>query len=56
MVVATLILSVYVGDVPLPEAPVDLLTRATQTGFIVFTVVCVVGLIFSLQRREKRKP
>lgn len=55
MAVATLILSAYVGATPFSQAPTGLLAQAMCAGFAVFTVACIVGVAFSLQRRE-RKP
>jgi len=50
MAIVTLLLAVYVGNVKLSQAPVDLLLKGTKTVFMVFTVICFVGIFASLAR------
>lgn len=50
MAVVTLLLALYVGNVKLGDADPVLLTSGAKTAFIVFTVLCLGGILASLAR------
>lgn len=50
MAVVTLLLALYVGNVKLGDADPGFLTSGAKTAFIVFTVLCLGGILASLAR------
>jgi predicted MFS family arabinose efflux permease len=54
MSAVTLIVAANMGAASFAEASAALLIRTMRTGFTVFTIVCVVGVFFSLQRKKVR--
>ncbi|GAB6157085.1 MFS transporter [Desulfotomaculum varum] len=53
MAIVTLLLALYVGNVKLTQAPADLLVKGTKTTFIVFTLLCFIGIFASLARGKR---
>ena len=51
MVVVTIIVTFYMQDASLAEAPPDILIRVMRISFIIFTVICIAGVFVSLKRR-----
>ncbi|MDR1239759.1 MAG: MFS transporter [Treponema sp.] len=51
LAIVTSIMAVYTGHTVLADAPVSALLSSMRTGFIIFTVLCVIGIFFSMQRR-----
>lgn len=51
MVIVTIIVTRYMGDKPLSEADPEILINVINISFIIFTVICVVGVFVSLKRR-----
>ncbi|MCL6478849.1 MAG: MFS transporter [Peptococcaceae bacterium] len=54
MAIVTLVLAFYVGSVKLSPAYSELLVRGTRISFVVFTVLCFVGVFASLARGNIR--
>ncbi|MHB8918633.1 MAG: MFS transporter, partial [Desulfocucumaceae bacterium] len=54
MAIVTLVIAFYVGNVILGPAYSDQLIKSTRTAFIVFTVLCFVGIFASLARGNVR--
>jgi MFS family permease len=53
MAIVTLIISAHMGAASFAEAPTAQLIATMRTGFIVFTVICVVGVFCSMNRKSK---
>lgn len=53
MAVVTLIIAVHMGAATFTGAAPGQLMSVMRTGFIVFTVICAVGIVFSLQRKTR---
>lgn len=53
MAVATLLLTIYVGEVDFSSANPDSLLRGTKTAFVVFTIMCFGGIFASLARGKR---
>ena len=51
MVVVTIIVTFYMQDASLAEAPPDILIRVMRISFIIFTGICIAGVFVSLKRR-----
>ncbi|MDR0425018.1 MAG: MFS transporter [Clostridiales Family XIII bacterium] len=54
MAVVTLITAAHMGTATFAGATPQQLIGAMRTGFIIFTVICAVGVLFSLQRKGTR--
>jgi MFS family permease len=52
MAIVTLVVSAHMGAASFAEASPALLSATMRTGFIVFTVICAVGVFCSLQRKS----
>lgn len=52
MAVVTLIIAFFVGNVELSPAYSTLLVKSSRTAFVVFTILCVVGVFASLARGD----
>jgi len=50
MVIVTLIVSNYMGTMALSSAQPGLLIKTMHTAFLIFSVICAVGIFFSLKR------
>ncbi|WP_347488950.1 MFS transporter [Desulfoscipio sp. XC116] len=50
MAIATLIMAMFVGNVELNQADVNLLTKSIKTAFIIFSATCLAGIFASLAR------
>jgi MFS family permease len=55
MAVVTLVVSAHMGAASFAEAPPALLMATMRTGFIVFTIICAVGVFCSLYRNTSVK-
>ena len=53
MALLTFIIHITIGDVPIAQVEPSALIYDMQVSFIVFAAICVVGVLISLQRREK---
>lgn len=53
MAVVTFIVAFKMGDTPLAEAEKPLLISIMRISFIVFTIVCAIGIFISLKRKRK---
>ena len=51
MVIVTIIVSRYMGDMPLTGADPQTLVSVINTSFIIFTVICGAGVFISLKRK-----
>lgn len=51
MVIVTIVVSRHMGSAPLAEADPETLVKVISTSFIVFTVICAVGVFVSLKRK-----
>lgn len=52
MAVVTLIVADRIGNIPLTSADTSLITEAMRISFVVFTLLCFLGIYFSLRRRK----
>ena len=55
MAVITLVVGMYMGTSSLADAEPALLIKTVRTLFIIFTAMCVVGVFFSMGRRNGDK-
>lgn len=53
MVIVTVIVAKYMGDQALADAEPELLIQTMHTAFLIFAVVCAVGVFISLKRKHK---
>lgn len=51
MVVVTIIVTFYMQDASLADAPLEILIRVIRIAFIIFTGICIAGVFVSLKRR-----
>lgn len=56
MSIVTVLIALYVGDVTLTNAHSPLLLKSFRTAFLVFSILCVIGVFASLARGNIRKP
>lgn len=52
MVIVTLVVSSMMGNTPLTDAQPAMLVNVIHTCFIIFTTICFVGAVISLQRKK----
>lgn len=52
MAVVTLIVADRIGNIPLASADTSLITEAMRISFVVFTLLCFLGIYFSMRRRK----
>jgi MFS family permease len=52
MVVVTIMVSIYIGNMSLAEADPQLVVSVINKSFIVFTIVCIAGVFISLRRKK----
>jgi len=52
MCVITIIMNHYFGNTPIGKADIDLVSNSMHTAFLIFSVICVVGVFFSMGRRR----
>ena len=52
MAIITIILNFRFGAIPIAEASKEGLVSCTTTNFLIFTFVCVVGIFFSLGKKQ----
>ena len=50
MVIVTLVVSFHLGSTPLASSDPDVVVKVTHMLFIIFAVICAVGVVISLQR------
>jgi len=53
MVILTFIVTVQLGNATFDTATPEQLIRTMQIGFIVFTVLCIAGVFFSLPQKRR---
>ena len=54
MAIVTLILSIYTADIVM-EQYVDMILAASKNTFLLFSILCVIGLIASLMRGKEKQ-
>lgn len=54
MGIAMLVFSVFIGDARVDESNAEAFVEAVRTAFLIFAVLCFVGVFFSLARGRKR--
>ena len=54
MVIVTVIVTGFIADIPLAEAPVHVLVKVIRISFSVFTGICTVGIFISLKGSKRR--
>ena len=52
MVIVTLVVTILMGHIPLASAQPAQLLHVINTSFILFTILCGIGVIISLQRKK----
>jgi MFS family permease len=52
MAIVTLIVSMYMGSSALADADPDVLIKTMRTSFIIFAVICSVGIFVSAKRKK----
>lgn len=52
MVIVTVTVNFYVGDIPLADASPQQLIMVIKASFVVFTVICIAGVFISLKRKK----
>lgn len=52
MVIVTMVVSSMMGTTPLTDAPPAMLVKVIHTCFIIFTAICFIGAVISLQRKK----
>ena len=55
MGIATVVFSIYIGRVRITAEAYPLLITSTKVAFIIFTLLCFVGIFMSIARGELRK-
>lgn len=50
MAIVTLLLALYIGNIELSQASTELLSKGARTTFIIFTILCLLGVFASLAR------
>ncbi|MBW4083414.1 MFS transporter [Paenibacillus sp. S150] len=50
--IVTSIMTAYIGKTAFADAPVSSLILSMRTGFIIFTVLCIIGVFFSMERKS----
>ncbi|MEG2199494.1 MAG: MFS transporter [Anaerovorax sp.] len=53
MVIVTLVVSTQMGNAPLSSATPAQLIATMRLSFIIFTVICIIGIFFSAKRKTK---
>jgi len=54
MALLTIIIHITIGNVPIANVGADALIRDMRVSYIVFSAICVVGVLISLQRRKTK--
>jgi MFS family permease len=54
MAIITIIMFTHLGDMTLNDASPEQLVSTMHTCYIVFSVICLVGVVISLQRKTKQ--
>lgn len=52
--IVTSIMTAFIGDVAFKDAPVSGLVWSMRMGFIIFTILSVIGIFFSMQRKSSK--
>lgn len=52
--IVTSIITAYIGDKAFTDAPVLGLVLSMRTGFIIFTVLCIIGIFFSMEKTRSK--
>ena len=55
MGIATVVFSIYIGRVRITTEEYPLLITSTKVAFMIFTLLCFVGIFMSIARGELRK-
>jgi hypothetical protein len=51
MAIITIIMNLIIGHTPLAEVAKQALVRSIHTGFIIFAIICILGVFISLNRK-----
>ena len=51
MVIVTITVTILIEDMPLADAPAEVLIKVIRISFIVFTLICTAGVFISLKRK-----
>ena len=51
MVIVTITVTMLIEDMPLADAPAEVLIKVIRISFIVFTLICTAGVFISLKRK-----
>ncbi len=54
MVIVTVIVTGFISDMPLTEAPPEVLVKVIRISFSIFTGICAAGIFISLKRNKRR--
>lgn len=52
MVIVTMVISSMMGTTPLTDAQPAMLVNVIHTCFVIFTAICFIGAVISLQRKK----
>jgi multidrug resistance protein len=52
--IVTSIMTAHLGDTAFADAPVSALVLSIRTGFIFFTVLCIIGIFFSMEKKSSK--
>jgi hypothetical protein len=52
MALITISTNFIIGDTPIDETPKELIVRTMHVSFIVFALLCAVGVFISLNRKQ----
>ncbi len=52
--IVTSIMTAHIGDTAFTDAPTSALILSMRTGFITFTVLCVIGIFFSMEKKSSK--
>lgn len=53
MALVTIVMGLYMGDLPLSDAKPEILVQAIHTVFVIGIFTCIIGVFFSLARKKE---
>lgn len=53
--IVSIIASIFMGDVPIAEAQTDVLVMTLRTSLVIFTILCVIGVLISVNCMTKNR-
>lgn len=54
--IVTSIMTAHIGNTAFADAPVSSLVLSMRMGFIIFTVLCIIGIFFSMEKKNNYSP